>query len=214
MHYDIDIFKIPYLLFFVNFQANIQPQLTELVYNPIPLFDIVLKGIKSGYCQCFCSLSANLSQHCILCDMYDFLHIDVFGGQFINKIFCNLKSDQSDYDCKERWEIKSDKSKACNTVFKLLCLIFLKGFKDEMQDNTKVFNAVLYVISHAATFKWRTRSVVQAAYEEWFIILIKQTAGLNKWEKKDTAKLAVKDTDNVIIKKEKSDCYYTFDYSD
>ena len=166
VHYDIDVSKIPYLLFFIDFQANAQSQSTELVHNPIPLFDIALKGIESNYYQCFHSLSANLSQHCILCDMYNFLHVDIFGRQSINEIFCDLKSDQSDYDCEEKQEIKGDKSKVCDTVFKLLCLILLRDFKNEMQDNIKVFNAVLYVVSHAVTFKWRMRSVVQTVYEK------------------------------------------------
>lgn len=60
----------------------------------------------------------------------------------------------------------------------------------------------------------RTRSVVRAAYEERFIISTKQTAGLDKWEKKDTAKLAVEDAGDVTTEVEESDYYYTSDYSD
>lgn len=214
VRYDIDVSKIPYLSSFVDFQANAQPQSTELVHDPIPLFDIALKGIESGYRQCFRSLPADLSQHRILCDTYDFLRVDVLGGQSINEIFRDLKSGQSDYDREERREIKGDKSKARDTAFKLLYLILLGDFKDEMQDSAKVFNAVLYLVSHAATFKWSTRSVVRAAYEERFVISTKQTAGLDKWEKKDTAKLAVEDAGDVTTEEEKSDCYYTSDYSD
>ena len=214
VRYDIDVSKIPYLLSFVDFQANAQPQSTELVHDPIPLFDIALKGIESGYRQCFRSLPADLSQHRILCDTYDFLRVDVLGGQSINEIFRDLKSGQSDYDREERREIKGDKSRARDTAFKLLYLILLSDFKDEMQDSAKVFNAVLYLVSHAATFKLRTRSVVRAAYEERFVISTKQTAGLDKWEKKDTAKLAVEDAGDVTTEEEKSDCYYASDYSD
>ena len=214
VRYDTDVSKIPYLLSFVNFQANAQPQSTELVHDPIPLFDIALKGIESGYRQCFRSLPADLSQHRILCDTYDFLRVDVLNGQSINEIFRDLKSGQCDYDREERREIKGDKSKTRDTAFKLLYLILLSDFKDEMQDSAKVFNAVLYLVSHAATFKWRTRSVVRAAYEERFVISTKQTAGLDKWEKKDTAKLAVEDTGDVTTEEEQSDRYYTSDYSD
>lgn len=214
VRYDIHVSNVPYLLSFVDFQANPQPQSIELVQDPIPLFDIALKGIESGYRQCFRSLPADLSQHRILCDTYDFLRVDVLGGQSINEISRDLKSGQSDYDREERREIKGDKSKARDTAFKLLYLILLRDFKDEMQDSAKVFNAVLYLVSHAATFKWRTRSVVRAAYEERFIISTKQTAGLDKWEKKDTAKLAVEDAGDVTTEVEESDCYYTSDYSD
>ena len=68
---------------------------------------------------------------------------------------------------------------------------------DEVQDSATVFNAVPYLVSHAATFKWRTRNAVRAAYEERFVISTKQRAGLDKWEKKDTAKLAVEDAGDV-----------------
>jgi len=214
VHYDIDVSKIPYLLSFVDFQANAQPQSTELVHDSIPLFDVALKGVESGYRQCFRSLPADLSQHRILCDTYDFLRVDVLGGQSNHEIFRDLKSGQSDYDREERREIKGDKSKARDTAFKLLYLILLRDFKNEMQDSAEVFNAVLYLVSHAATFKWRMRSVVRAAYEERFVISTKQTAGLDKWEKKDTAKLAVEDAGDVTTEEEESDCFYTSDYSD
>jgi hypothetical protein len=75
MRYDIDVSKIPYLSSFVDFQANTQPQSTEFVHGPILLFNVALKGIESGYRQCFRSLPADLSQHHILCDTYDFLRI-------------------------------------------------------------------------------------------------------------------------------------------
>ena len=39
-----------------------------------------------------------------------------------------------------------------------------------MQDSVKVFNVILYLVSHAATFKWRTRSVVRAADRAQFVI--------------------------------------------
>lgn len=140
--------------------------------------------------------------------------MDVLGGQSNHEIFRDLKSGQSDYDREERREIKGDKSKARDTAFKLLYLILLRDFKNEMQDSAEVFNAVLYLVSHAATFKWRMRSVVRAAYEERFVISTKQTAGLDKWEKKDTAKLAVEDAGDVTTEEEESDCFYTSDYSD
>jgi hypothetical protein len=211
--YDIDVSKISYLSSFVDFQVNAQPQSIEFVHGPIPLFDVALKGIESGYRQCFRSLPADLSQHRILCNTYDFLCIDVLGGQSINEIFNDLKSGQSDYDREERREIKGNKSKARDTAFKLLYLILLADFKDETRDSAKVFNAVLYLVSHAATFKWRTRSMVRAAYEDRFIISTKQTAALDKWEKKDAAKLAIEDADDVITEEETLDCYYDSDYS-
>ncbi|KAG9227928.1 hypothetical protein BJ875DRAFT_35711 [Amylocarpus encephaloides] len=210
--YDINVSKIPYLSSFVDFQVNAQPQSTEFVHEPIPLFDIALKGIESGYRQCFRSLPADLSQHHILCDTYHFLHVDVLGGQSIGEIINDLKSGAGDYDREERREIKGDRSKARDTAFKLLYLILLGDFTDEAKDSTKIFNAVLYLVSHAATFKWRTRSVVRAAYEERFVVSIKQKAALDKWEKKDPAKLAVEDAGDVTTEEEEPD-YFDSDYS-
>jgi hypothetical protein len=71
----------------------------------------------------------SLSQHRILCDTYDFLCINVLGGQSINEIFNDLKSGQSDYDREERREIKGDKSKARDAAFKLLYLNTTGGFQ-------------------------------------------------------------------------------------
>ena len=138
---------------FVDFQANAQPQSIELIHDPIPLFDIALKGIESGCRQYFCSLPADLSQHRILCDTYDFLRVNVLGGQSINEISRDLKSGQSDYNREKRREIKGDKLKARDIAFKPLYLILLRDFKDKIQDSAKVFNAVLYLVSYAATFK-------------------------------------------------------------
>lgn len=47
----------------------------------------------------------------------------------------------------------------------------------------KVFNAVLFIVSHSATFKWKTRTVVRAAYEERFVVTLKQMARLDEWNK-------------------------------
>jgi hypothetical protein len=90
-------------------------------------------------------------------------------------------------------------------------LILLGEFQDETKDSAKVFNAVLFVVSHWGTFKWRTRSVVRAAYEERSIISAKQRAGLDQWEKTDAAKLAEEDDDDVTTEEEDSDCYYESD---
>ncbi|MCJ1309131.1 hypothetical protein MMC25_002786 [Agyrium rufum] len=197
VHYDIDITKIPHLSSFVNFQANAQGQSTELVHEPTLLFDIALKGIESGYRQCFRSLPTDLFQHHTLCDTYHFLHVDILGGQSINEIITDFKSGQSNYNHEERQEIKGD-----------------RGFHDGIKDSANVFNAVLYLVSHAATLKWRTRSVVRAAYEERFVFSAKQKAALDRWEKKDPAKLAEEDAGDVTTEEEESDCYYNSDYSD
>jgi hypothetical protein len=215
VHYDIEISKIPYLSSFVNFQDNAQPQSTEYVHGPIPLFDVALKGIESGYRQCFRSIPADLSQHHTLCETYEFLGVDILGGQSINEIFNDLKSGKTDYELEYKYyrAVKGNKSKARDTAFKLLYLILLGEFKDEMKDSAKVFNAVLFVVSHSGTFKWRTRSVVRAAYEERFVLSTKQRVRLDQWEKGDAAKRAEDDDGDATTEEEVSDYYYNSDDS-
>ncbi|KAH8821756.1 hypothetical protein F5884DRAFT_768982 [Xylogone sp. PMI_703] len=48
----------------------------EVSKGPIPLFDVALTGIESGYRQCFRSLPPELSQHHTLCETYQFLGVD------------------------------------------------------------------------------------------------------------------------------------------
>ena len=182
----------------------------------VPLFDIALQGIESGYRKCFRALPPDLSQHHSLCDTYELLCVDILGGQSINEIFADLKAGKSDYDLeyKRYTEIKGDKAKARDAAFKLLYLILLGEFKDEARDSAKIFNAVLFLVSHSATFKWRTRTVIRAAYEERFVISTKQSARLDQWKKTDATKLAAEDAGDVTTEEEVSDYYYDSDFSD
>lgn len=127
MDYDIDVSQVPYLSSFVDFQAKAQPQGTKLVHGPIPLIDVALKGIQSGYRQCFRTLPSDLSQHHILCDTYEFLGIDVLGEQHIDEIFTDIKACKTDYELeyKNYVAIKGNKSKARDGAFKLLYLILM-----------------------------------------------------------------------------------------
>ena len=213
MHYDIEVSKIPYLSKFVKFQDNAQRKAAEYVHGPIPLFDVALKGIESGYRQCFRSIPADLSQHHTLCETYEFLGVDILGGQSINEVFNDLKSGKTDYELeyKSYRAVEGNKSKARDTAFKLLYSILLGEFKDETKDSAKVFNAVLFVVSHSGTFKWRTRSVVRAAYEERFVLSTKQRARLDQWEKGDAAKRAADDDGDATTEEEVLDYYNSDD---
>lgn len=83
-----------------NFQANAQPQSIELIHDPMysSLRYIVLTGTESGYVSPIFPLPppADLSQHRVLCDTYDFIRVDVLGGQSINEISRDLKPGQSE----------------------------------------------------------------------------------------------------------------------
>lgn len=212
MQYDIEVSQIPYLSSFVNFQAKAQPQGTNLVHGPIPLFDVAMKGIQSGYRQCFRALPPDISQYHVLCETYEFLGINVLGEQHIDEIFSDLKTCKTDYELeyKHYRAIKGNKSRARDAAFKLLYLILLGDFKDECRDSAKVYNAVLFIVSHSGTFKWRTRTVTRAVYEERFVVSPKQIARLNQWLKGDTEDDIEAD---ITTEEESSDEYYDSDCS-
>ncbi|QKX63694.1 uncharacterized protein TRUGW13939_10865 [Talaromyces rugulosus] len=207
--YNIDISRIPYLSAFVRFPRTAQPQTSEFVHGPIPLFDTALKGLESGYRTCFRSLPADLSQFHTLCDTYDFLKIDVLEGQSIDDIIIRLKAGKTDYELeyKRYRAIRGDKSTARDAPFQLLFLILLFEFKNPTKDSNKVFNAVLFVVSHSGTFKWRLRTVVRAAYEERFVVSSKQNAMLDRWIKPKPAE-DISD-DYVTTEDDFSDYYFS-----
>jgi hypothetical protein len=184
--YDIDLSMIPYLASFVRFERNCQPEGSEFTHGDIPLFDTALKGLESGYRFCFRSLPVDLAQYHTLCETYDFLGVDVLGGQTIDNIFSDLRACKTDYelDYKRYRAIKGDKTLARDAAFRLLFLILRGEFGDEAKDSTKAYNAVLFIVSHSGTFKYRTRSVLRAAYEERFVVSPKQRARLDQWNKK------------------------------
>ncbi|OBT66557.1 hypothetical protein VE03_03703 [Pseudogymnoascus sp. 23342-1-I1] len=211
--YHLELSEIPYLSAFANFETKAQTQPKELVHGPIAHFDVALKGIESGFRQCFRSLPPDLAQHHALCETYEFLCIDVLGGQSLNEIIGSLKTGKNKRKAvyKPVLERKDDKAKARDTAFKLLYLILYGEFEDETKDSAKVYNAVIFVVSNPKTFKWRTRKVVRAAYEERFVVSVKQRAGLDRWEKEDAAKLAVENDGDVTTEVEYVD--YGSDYS-
>jgi hypothetical protein len=164
-------------------QDSVQHPSTEFIHGPIPPFGIALKGIESGYRQCFRFISGDLSQHHrILCETYAFVGINVIDGQSITQIIGDLKSGKTDHDFDYgRYQtIRGDKPKARDTAFKLLDRSLRAKTEDKAIISVKVFNAVLFVMSHPGTFEWNTRCVLRVAYVEGFVISTKQKANLNQ----------------------------------
>jgi hypothetical protein len=147
---------------------------------------VALKGVESGYRQCFRSLHANLSQYRTLFEAYNFLKIDILSGLSLDEVITNLKVGKADYDPEERRPIPG-KSLASDTAFQLLCLIEQAEFEDETKASMKLFNAVMFVVSHPGTFRYRTRRAIRVAYEERSKVTIKQTARLNQWGKREAS---------------------------
>ncbi|KAL2837333.1 hypothetical protein BJY01DRAFT_258390 [Aspergillus pseudoustus] len=184
--YNVDISMVPYLSSFVRLQRLAQPQRTDFVLQHIPLFEIALKGLESGYRQCFRSLRDEVSQYQTLCDTYDFLGVDVIGGQSIDNIFADLRACKPDYEggYKRSRMVKGDKSRSRDAAFRLLFLIIRGEFSEENKDTVKVYNAVIFVVSHPGTFKKGARTAVRAAFEERFVVSPKQRSQLERWRKK------------------------------
>jgi len=189
-HYSFHVSKIPYLASFVRHQKFTQPEATEFIHEPINLFDVALKGVESGYRQCFRSLTTNLSQYRNLIETYIFLNVDILSGLSIDEVIANLKVGKADYDPDERRPIPGNKGLARDTAFQLLYLILYARFEDETKDSMKLFNAVMFVVSHPGTFKPRTKRVIRIAYEERFAPTIKQRARLDQWEKGEATNYA------------------------
>jgi hypothetical protein len=208
MDYNVDVSKIPYLASFVRLQKVTRPDATEFIHEPINLFDVALKGVESGYRQCFRSLPTNLSQYRTLFETYKFLNVDVLSGLSIDEVIANLKVGKADYDPEERRPIPGNKSLARDTAFQLLYLILYAQFGDGTKDSMKLFNAVMFVVSHPGTFKYRTKRVIRVAYEERFRVTIKQRARLDQWEKGEAANDATDATTE-----EEPDYYFDSDRS-
>ncbi|KZM27763.1 isoprenoid biosynthetic process [Ascochyta rabiei] len=162
---ETDVSRIPRLASPVLNSGDSSSQLTEIIHEAIPLFDVALKGIESGYRQCFRSMSSDITLYRTLCDTYDFLHVDVYTFQ------------------------SNDKHK--NTIF----------------------NAVLFVVSHPGTFKWKTRNAVRAVYESRLMLSVKQRVNLDRWHELDSSEQTDTQKDDVTTEEENLD-WYDSDYSD
>jgi hypothetical protein len=208
MEYSVHLSKIPYLASFVQLQRITQPEATEFIHEPIDLFDVALKGVESGCRQCFRSLPTDLSQHRTLFETYKFLKVDILCGLSIDEVIANLKLGKADYDPDERRPIPGNKRLARDTAFQLLYVILYAQLEDETKDSMKLYNAVMFVVSHPGTFKYRTKRVIRLAYDERFRPTMKQRMRLDQWEKGEAAN---RETD--VTTEEEPDYYFDSDYS-
>lgn len=156
-------------------------------HEPIELFDIALKGVESGFRQCFRSLPIDLSEYRTLFKTYELLQVDIMGGLSIGEVIANLKVGKADYDPDERRHIPGNKDLARDTAFQLLYIILFIQLRDEAKDTAKIYNAVMFVVSHSATFKHRTRRIIRMSFDERFNVTYKQRTKLNEWENKGAA---------------------------
>jgi hypothetical protein len=189
--YSVPIAKSPYLASFVQRQKVAQPDATEFAHEPIKMFGVALKGLESGYRQCFRSLPIQVSQYQTLFETYQLLGIEILRGLSTDEVIANLKVGRSDYDPDERRRISGNKSVARDAAFQLLYLIIHAA---ETSNRQKLYNAVMFVVSHPGTFKPRTRRMIRLAYDQQMIPTMKQRQGLDRWDKGENTDDAVDET--------------------
>ena len=186
--YSIDVTKVPYIQSYISFQSHSGQDTANLTHPEIPLFDAAYWGIENGFRQCFRKLGPDLEQYHTLCDTLDFLGVDVLKGHSIDSIFSGLKSGKPQFELEYKYhrQVRSSKSRARDCAFRLLFLILTA--ESEGIDGQKAYNAVYFVVSHRAIFKYATRKVVRAGYEERFCCSEKQRASLDRWPANEPGK--------------------------
>ncbi|KAF2464207.1 uncharacterized protein BDR25DRAFT_381289 [Lindgomyces ingoldianus] len=172
-----------------------QNESTEIIHEDIPLFDVAFKGIESGYRQCFRLMPNDTTLYRTLCGTYDFLQIDVCKGRTLSEIIEDLKAGRRDDEDR-------NKSKARDAAFKLVYSILYDTFQSNDKHKNSIFNAVVFVVSHPGTFKWKTRNTVRAVYESRFNLTAKQRANLDQWHKLDSCEQASCDEDDETTEEE------------
>lgn len=181
--YEVDTQKIPYLASFLSFQKRSGQEAEAAIpeHGGIPHFDVINTGVKDGFRQFFRRMPTQLSEYHTLCETLEFLAIDTLGGRNMKQILKDMRKGKADYDPEERRTIPGTKSLARDSAFRLLYVFLLGEFASDARDSNMAYNATLFVVSHRAIFKYKTRNMVREAFEERFQASEKQQAGLDKW---------------------------------
>nr|POF02121.1 hypothetical protein CFP56_69036 [Quercus suber] len=177
--YSIPLPKFPYLQAFVEAKIAAIGSEAEFKHEPIPVFDAAFKGVMTGYRKCFRLLDIDVSLFQQLCNTYAFLKVDVLEGQSLDDISRNIKAGKTDFES----ETKGNKRLARDSAFRLVYYMLCPSFLDQGQESDKLYNAVLYVISHPGTFKYETRNAVRAVYDSRLQYSVKQRARLDERRK-------------------------------
>ncbi len=179
--YNISTTLIPYFASYTDFQSHSGHTFHE--HSDIPCFEAAYQGAEKGFRHCFRNLDTDLSAYHTLCETLDFLRVDTFGGRSIDAIIEDLKSGKGrhEVDYKRPVFVKGDKATARDSVFRLSYVILREELEDDIATSQKFYNAVLFVISHRAIFKYRARQTIRAAYEERFSMSKKQMVNLDRW---------------------------------
>lgn len=179
--YNVSTTSIPYFASYSGFQCHSRQAADK--HGDIPLFDAAYRGVESGFRHCFRKLGTDLTDYSTLCDTLDLLCIDTLGGRSIDAISQDLKSGKGWYDTdyKRPIYVNGNKTTARDSSFRLLYLLLKAELEDETKTRQKMYQAVLFIVSHRRIFKHHARKTIRAAYEERFPVSEKQRANLDKW---------------------------------
>jgi len=151
------------------------------VHADTPFFEVINYSVVNGYRHFFRRMPLSLSQYHVLHDSLELLGIDVLQNQTISNIMHDFRAAKDDYDSGERRQIRGPKSVARDAAFRLIYM-FLHGELDPtVGDKNQAFNATLFVLSHWSIFRYKTRKIVKAAFDERFDVSAKQAAAFAKW---------------------------------
>ena len=211
--YRISTFKIPYFASYLDFQSHAGQGSRK--HDDIPYFEAAYQGAEKGLRHCFRNLDPDITAYHTLCDTLDFLCIDILGGRSLEGVIQDLKEGKGYYDddYKRPTLMKGDKRLARDSCFRLLYLMMKADLEDDTKIAQKIYQAVVFVVSHRAIFKYRARKLIRAAYEERFTVTPKQLAELDRWPILEPG-LDSKWSDNDVTTEENSDPDTDADFSD
>lgn len=200
--YSIPLHKFPYLRSFIQSKTAAPPIAVEINHPPVRLFDIAVKGVVNGYRRCFRLLENDVNLFKDICDTFNFLEVDVLDGQSLNDITMNIKAGKTDFDLHE----KGDKRLARDSAFRLVYYMLCRQEDSTVEAQNKIYNAVLYVVSHPGTFGARTRRIVRDICDRQLQFSAKQKTSMDRWK---TGGVASEDDSTTA-----SSSYDYFDSSD
>ena len=162
--YNISTAKIPYFASYLDFQCHSGQ--TSKKHDNIPFFEAAYQGAERGFRNCFRILEdPDVTAYHTLCDTLDFLCIDTLGDRSVDAVIKDLKSGKGHYDVdyKRPFFVKGSKAIARDSCFRLLYLISKAEFEDDTRTSQQIYQAVIFVVSYRAIFKYRARKAIRAA---------------------------------------------------
>lgn len=147
--------------------------------DPIAELEAALAGIQDGYRSIFPLLKTDAVRYQTLCATYDFLLVDVASELPIANLVEELKYTRQYGGDEGRGSLAQSRDAA----FKLIYIV-LTTETQEVKDLNRIYDAVLYVVSHPRTFTLDMRTVVLEAYLDRFPTSRKQRDNLETWSNK------------------------------